>query len=116
MPPASDSVAESPQRVYYGRTVTSDDHAEGWYLDPYGLHEQRWFSAGKPSQLVLDGPVETNDPPPGRPFDGPLVPAPAAEAHAGGSDLRRADEAESGDPSAYSDAAMNAIGQVFPTS
>jgi len=26
--------------------VTSDDDAEGWYMDPYGLHEQRWFSAG----------------------------------------------------------------------
>ena len=94
--------------------MTSDDEAEGWYLDPYGLHEQRWFSAGKPSRLVRDGPVEANDPPPSRPFDGPLTPAPTDAAHASGSDLRRADEAESGDPNDYSDAASNTIGQVFP--
>ena len=94
--------------------MTSDDDAEGWYVDPYGLHEQRWFSAGKPSRLVRDGPVEGNDPPPDRPFDGPLSQAPTAAAHASGSDLRRADEAESGDPNAYSDAAMNAWGQIFP--
>ena len=95
--------------------MTSDD-AEGWYLDPYAIHEQRWFSAGKPSRLVRDGLVETNDPPPGRPFDGPLMPAPTDAAHASGSDLRRADEAENGDRDAYSDAAFNTIGQVFPAS
>ncbi len=94
--------------------MTSDAHAEGWYLDPYGLHEHRWFSAGKPSRLVRDGAIEANDPPPDRPFDGPLSPAPTAAPHSDGSDLRRADEAESGDPNAYSDAAMGAWGQIFP--
>lgn len=94
--------------------VISDDDAEGWYLDPFGLHEQRWFSAGKPSRLVRDGLVEANDPPPARPIDGPLTPAPTVGAPASASDLRRADEAESGDPNAYSDASFNTISQVFP--
>jgi hypothetical protein len=94
--------------------VISDDDAEGWYLDPYGLHEQRWFSAGKPSRLVRDDLVEANDPPPSQPFDGPLTPAPTESASASGTDLRRADEAEDAGPTAYSDAAMNAWGQIFP--
>ena len=94
--------------------MTSTDDAEGWYLDPYGLHEQRWFSAGRPSRLVRDGMVEASDPPPAKPFDAPLTPAPAGRAGGSGYDLRRADEAESGDPKAYSDAAMGAWGQIFP--
>jgi hypothetical protein len=28
--------------------------AEGWYGDPYGAHERRWFSAGTPTSLVWD--------------------------------------------------------------
>jgi len=28
---------------------------EGWYSDPYRLHEHRWFSDGKPTALVRDG-------------------------------------------------------------
>jgi hypothetical protein len=94
--------------------VTSDNDAEGWYLNPYGLHERRWFSAGDPSRLVRDGLVEANDPPPVRPFDGPLKPALTDAAHAGGSDFRRADEAEGNGPSAYSDAAINAWGPIVP--
>lgn len=90
-----------------------DEDAEGWYLDPYGLHEQRWFSGGAPSRLVRDGQVETNDAPPDRPFDGPLLPAPMAQTYQDGSDLRRADEADSADPLAYSDAAMNGISDIF---
>jgi hypothetical protein len=26
--------------------------AEGWYRDPYELHTDRWFSAGRPTALV----------------------------------------------------------------
>ena len=93
--------------------MTSPTDAEGWYSDPYGLHEQRWFSRGRPSRLVRDGLVETDDPPPDRPFDGPLSPAPTADAPGGGSDLRRADEAEAADPNAYYDAAMNGTSEIF---
>ncbi len=46
----------------------SDDDVEGWYLDPYGIHEARWFSDGTPTFLVRDGHQEAHDaPPPGPP-------------------------------------------------
>jgi len=90
--------------------MTSDDDAEGWYVDPYGLHGQRWFSGGRPSRLVRDGHVEANDPPPDRPFDGRLVRATGgAEPSAGGDDLRRADENQGGayDPRTAIDAVLD---------
>lgn len=66
-------------------------HAEGWYVDPWRIHEERWFSDGRPTALVRDGTAEGNDPPP----DGP-VPEPLEEVHHGtaanGSDLRRVGE------------------------
>jgi hypothetical protein len=55
------------------------DEAQGWYLDPYGLHEQRWFSAGRPTALVRDGSREAHDLPPDGPPPHPLVPAPEVE-------------------------------------
>jgi hypothetical protein len=74
--------------------------AEGWYEDPYGVHEFRWFSDGTPTSLVRDGPVEATDPPPPGEVSGPLVPEePAPEAGADGSDLLRADEAGTEDES-----------------
>ena len=41
---------------------------QGWYRDPYGSHDDRWFSDGKPSSLVRDQGAESyDDPPHGRP-------------------------------------------------
>ena len=37
---------------------------QGWYDDPFRLHEARYFSAGKPTKLVKDGDVESYDEPP----------------------------------------------------
>lgn len=37
---------------------------QGWHADPFGLHEQRYFSAGRPTKLVRDGRVEAYDEPP----------------------------------------------------
>ncbi len=34
---------------------------EGWYTDPYGLHEARWMSTGEPTKLVRDGELESYD-------------------------------------------------------
>jgi hypothetical protein len=42
----------------------ADDREEGWYTDPFGLHEARWMSAGRPTKLVRDGTVESYDAPP----------------------------------------------------
>ena len=39
-------------------------HAQGWYTDPTRAHELRWYSAGRPTDLVKDGAVESRDPPP----------------------------------------------------
>ena len=36
----------------------------GWQSDPFDLHEQRYFSQGKPTKLVRDGGIEAYDPPP----------------------------------------------------
>jgi hypothetical protein len=53
---------------------------EGWYTDPFRLHERRWFSDGSPTELVGDGGIEATDPPPKAPFielPGPWdIPAP----------------------------------------
>jgi len=37
---------------------------QGWYLDPYEVHEDRYFSGGRPTKLVRDDGVESYDPPP----------------------------------------------------
>jgi hypothetical protein len=78
--------------------------AEGWYEDPYRVHDDRWYSDGTPTELVRDGGVEAKDPPP--PQDapaGPLVPCAVDEASAGPDDLRRADDAEAGEAPAEPD-------------
>jgi hypothetical protein len=81
---------------------------EGWYIDPYGHYEARWFSDGTPTALVRNGGAEDHDPPPDGPIPGELERVP--ETHATGSnDLKRADDAGKGslDPNAGRDAAFN---------
>lgn len=78
-------------------TYTRYVRAEGWYLDPYGVHEQRWFSDGTPTKLVRDAGVEARDEPPYYPPPEPLVPA--EQADSGAEDLIRADELQSVDQS-----------------
>jgi hypothetical protein len=38
---------------------------QGWYRDPYGNHDDRWFSDGQPTNLVRDQGVESHDELPG---------------------------------------------------
>jgi hypothetical protein len=74
--------------------------AEGWHLDPYKLHTDRWISNGRPTKLVRDDGVESYDPPPDEPFTGELVKSPTHEGNGG--DLTRAGdtgEHGEGDPS-----------------
>lgn len=40
------------------------DIHQGWHEDPWRRHEARYFSAGKPTDLVRDGTREGHDPPP----------------------------------------------------
>lgn len=48
-------------------------NAQGWYRDPYGIHEDRYFSAGEPTKLVRDSGAESYDPPPPYPPQTELV-------------------------------------------
>jgi hypothetical protein len=34
---------------------------QGWYRDPYGTHDECWFSDGQPTTLVRDSSTETYD-------------------------------------------------------
>lgn len=68
---------------------------QGWYRDPYGIHEDRYFSDGHPTKLVRDGGCEAFDAPPPGPVPEPLVEIPASEC-ADGSDLLRADDRAAG--------------------
>ena len=81
---------------------------EGWYLDPYGVHEARWISDGTPTALVRDGHVESHDPPPDTAYQGPLQ-AEEGDAAVDGQDLLRADEGEAGG----SDAGRQAVFDEF---
>jgi hypothetical protein len=69
---------------------------QGWYQDPYGLHEDRYFSAGLPTKLVRDGEHESYDLPPDEVLtDADLVPARQSGGEAAdGSDLLRAGQAD----------------------
>src|SRR5579863_4258236 len=50
---------------------------QGWHPDPYGRHDDRWFSDGKPTRLVRDQGRESYDEPPPEYPRGPLWPDPA---------------------------------------
>jgi hypothetical protein len=42
--------------------MMSDPVREGWYGDPAGRHEYRWFSQGTPTDLVMDRSRTSRDP------------------------------------------------------
>ncbi len=47
-------------------------HAQGWFADPFGQHEARWFSDGSPTALVRDDGLGSMDPPPVSSYTGHL--------------------------------------------
>jgi hypothetical protein len=53
--------------------------AQGWYSDPFHQHGARWFSDGRPTALVRDSGVESEDPPPETWYANNLAPAPPTE-------------------------------------
>jgi hypothetical protein len=67
---------------------------QGWYRDPFGVHQDRYFSAGSPTKLVRDDGRESYDPPPDQPLpNGDLIPvAPAGTEASDGADLQRVDQ------------------------
>jgi hypothetical protein len=66
-------------------------NAEGWYRDPYGSHQDRWFSDGRATFLVRDEGVESHDEPPAGEPPRPLEPAAETEVK-DGDDLVRVEE------------------------
>lgn len=58
-----------------GRVDGDGARAQGWYCDPYGLHEDRWVSDGQPTNLVRDHGQESFDDSRWYGPPGPLVPA-----------------------------------------
>jgi len=42
----------------------ADRQLQGWCADPFRLHEERYFSSGRPTKLVRDGKVESYEDPP----------------------------------------------------
>jgi hypothetical protein len=70
-------------------------NAEGWFKDPFGSHDARWFSDGAPTTLVRDDGVESHDAPPSTTCEGELTPIDVDDsADSSADDLRRADSAE----------------------
>jgi hypothetical protein len=59
---------------------------QGWYRDPYGSHDERWFSGGEPTSLVCDDGIESRDEPPPDVSLGqlPLIPAESRPVLGGG--------------------------------
>jgi hypothetical protein len=90
---------------------------EGWFVDPFGRYEARWFSDGTPTALVRDGGVEAHDPPPDDPVPGALQRLPEAAA-SDGHDMKRADDAEGNeppfDPAEGSRAAFDMMDRIGP--
>jgi hypothetical protein len=46
----------------------ADRGLQGWSADPFGVHQARYFSAGRPTKLVRDGDAESYDEPPSGPY------------------------------------------------
>jgi hypothetical protein len=80
--------------------------AQGWYRDPYLVHEDRYFSDGQPTKLVRDGDTEAYDPPPPGPPKLEAVGEPEKPGSYDGNELRRADDSSAGPVSYDSDKAF----------
>lgn len=99
-----------------GAVNEAEPDIEGWYRDPYGLHEDRWMSAGRPTRLVRDGQVESDDAPPEGPFTRPIVRSSPHGADPGAADLRRADDDARADGDLDAEGIAEAGGAMpFPT-
>lgn len=72
---------------------TALHRAQGWYRDPFGNHQDRYFSVGTPTELVRDQTVESYDPPPpGQWVALPVAPAAMAPTAQWVDNMRRADD------------------------
>ncbi|MFZ0251473.1 MAG: hypothetical protein WAL61_16125 [Acidimicrobiales bacterium] len=68
----------------------STESEEGWFTDPFELHEARWMSNGIPTKLVRDGDQESYEDPPDEVWSclpQPIKPAPPQEGSDEGDSL-----------------------------
>jgi hypothetical protein len=84
---------------------------EGWYTDPYGRHEARWMSMGRPTGLVRDAGVESHEDPPDSPPSHRAERVGPPQGSMTAADTLRADDAESESPTMtqIDDAARNFV-------
>lgn len=75
--------------------IVNHEMLEGWFTDPYACHEARWLSDRRATKLVRDGDATSYDDPPAGPWIKTPERVEADPTAAGGSDLIRADAAES---------------------
>lgn len=90
-------------------TPVSDQSYEGWFTDPYAIHEERWLSCGRATKLVRDGGVESYDE---APSGAPSVVPERIEARptaTNGRDLVRSDDAARSDAYDSRSQAMEAL-------
>jgi hypothetical protein len=66
---------------------------QGWCTDPWGRYEERWFSAGRPTELVRSQGRELSDPVPRSVPDAMPAPVSWGDGQADGIDLLRSDRA-----------------------
>ena len=83
--------------------------AEGWYIDPFGLHDARWLSAGTPTKLVRDGSCESYDPAPRVTSPLSLVPFEVTTSARNGEDMLRSDSPVRSSRDAMSRAAASVL-------
>jgi hypothetical protein len=88
MPCAAAGVARG--HILLGTAQEVPVNPQGGYRDPYGVHEDRYFSDGQPTKLVRDGQCEAYDDPPSGPPPREVVEVPPATS-ADNSGLRRGD-------------------------
>ena len=84
---------------------------QGWCSDPWGLHEARYFSAGRPTKLVRDGRTEAYEDPPATPPSGQAVRLEEPERDP--DDLRRPDDGGDENRTDYSTAAELTVTRVM---
>jgi UDP:flavonoid glycosyltransferase YjiC (YdhE family) len=94
--------------------VHSDLPLEGWYTDPWERHEARWFSDGKPTNLVRDAGVEGDSPPPDDPPSAVPEEIEAPVWNLKGADLRRVGDDERS-AAGYSERACDSLPAYVPS-
>ena len=94
---------------------TPEKPPQGWFTDPFDVHEARWFSQGTPTALVRDGRTEAQDPPPESTWTGCLVPATEAAGSAPAPEPEGLGRTDSREPDNEPGGRFDLLGDPAPT-